>query len=182
MLTGRPPHEGATLRDVLEQARDAPVVPPRKINRRVPRALERVCMKALASDPQSRFRSAEALRQAVGRYRLTRQVAPVLATIAVLLALLVPAWALWPTSVRSSSERQRTEFASQGTMAPISDREQTPQADLRVTRFEIPHFPKFDEKTYNLKAAGLLGKKSSRPVSRTTSPFWPSSPSRPILT
>ena len=41
-----------------------------------------------------------------------------------------------------------------------SEPKQPPQADLRVTRFEIPHFPKLDEKSYDVKAAGLLGRKS----------------------
>jgi hypothetical protein len=50
LLTAKPPHAGATLKEVLHQARDAPVVAPRRIDRRVPRALERVCMKALATD------------------------------------------------------------------------------------------------------------------------------------
>src|SRR5208337_1341186 len=54
LLTGQPPHQGKTLNEVIEQARDAPVVPPREINPRVPRALERVCLKATAADPQSR--------------------------------------------------------------------------------------------------------------------------------
>ncbi len=60
LLTRRPPHGGQTLIEVIEQARDAPVVPPRRINPRVPRALERICRKATASDPQSRFQSADA--------------------------------------------------------------------------------------------------------------------------
>ena len=89
LLTGKPPHAGETLNEVLEQARDAPVVPPRRINRRVPRALERVCMKAMAADPRSRYPSAEALRQALRRYRLMRRAAPVLMAVAVLLVLLV---------------------------------------------------------------------------------------------
>ncbi len=54
----------------------------------------------MAADPQSRFPSADALRQALRRYRLMRRAAPVLGAVAVLLALLVPAWAFWPVAVR----------------------------------------------------------------------------------
>ena len=61
LLTGQPPHDGKTLIETLEQARDAPIVPPREINPRVPRALQRICLKATAADPQSRFPSADAL-------------------------------------------------------------------------------------------------------------------------
>jgi serine/threonine protein kinase len=32
LVTGQPPHEGETLVETLEQARDAPIIPPRRIN------------------------------------------------------------------------------------------------------------------------------------------------------
>jgi serine/threonine protein kinase len=163
LWTAKPPHVGATLKEVLEQARDALVVPPRRINRRVPRALERVCMKALASDPQARYPSADALRQALRRCRLTRLAAPALVAVAILFALLVPAWVFWAASVRPSQESSRGETILERTTESRSDPKQTPQAGLRVTRFEIPHFPKLDDKSYDVKAAGLLGRKSFTP-------------------
>ena len=190
LLTGKPPHDGATTKEVLEQARDAPIIPPRRINRRVPRALERVCLKALAADPQSRYLSADALRQALARHRLMRQNAP----LAILLALLVTAWVFWPISVRPAREvtstavpervtKETRSVAKQETSAgrvsvrpardvtstaiperatnePRSEAKQETTAGLRVTRFEIPHFPKFDENRYDLQATGLLGRKS----------------------
>jgi serine/threonine protein kinase len=145
LLTGHPPHKGSTLNEILEQARDAPIVPPRRINRGVPRALERVCLKALAADPQSRFQSADAMRRAQGRYLLMRRAAPVLGAVAVLLALLVPAWAFWrgpAPDVLKSEPNQR------------------PQADLRGTRFEIPHFPKLDAQHFDRRRVGTLGRTS----------------------
>ena len=160
LLTAKPPHKGVTLKEVLEQARDAPVVPPRRINRRVPRALERVCVKALASDPRARHPSADALRQALGRCRLTRLAAPALLAVAILFALLVPAWVFWARSVRPSQESSRGAITEERTTQSRSEPNQTPQAGLRVTRFEIPHFPKLDDKNYDVKAAGLLGRKS----------------------
>ncbi len=144
LLTGHPPHMGSTLNEILEQARDAPIVPPRRINRRVPRVLERICLKAMAADPRSRFQSADALRRALGRYLMMRRATPVLGVFAILLALLVPAWAFWP---RPAHEVLK------------SDPKQAPQADLRITRFEITHFPMLDEKSYK-KGGGFLGRKS----------------------
>ncbi len=89
LLTGQPPHDGKTLIEALEQARDAPIVPPREINPRVPRALERVCLKAMAADPKSRFPSAEAMRRALGHYVLMRRFDP---GAGGLLTLLILAW------------------------------------------------------------------------------------------
>ena len=146
LLTGHAPHGGKTLTEILEHARKAPVVLPRRLNSRAPRALERICMKAMAADPQLRFPSADALRNELRRDRLTRRAAPVLGAVAVLLALIVPTWAFWPESARPSLGRPEPK--------------QLPEAELRVTRFEITHFPKRDEKSYDKKAAGVLGKRS----------------------
>ncbi|MFI5455329.1 MAG: protein kinase [Isosphaerales bacterium] len=160
LVTGQPPHDGETLVDVLEQARDAPIVPPRRINPRVPRALERICLKAMAADPQSRFQSADNLRHALRRYLLTRRVAPVLGAAAVLLALLVPAWAFWPGSARPSPDALGRAMVHRETTAPRSEPKQGPQAGLRVTRFEIPHFPKLDAKHFDPRRLGTLGQSS----------------------
>ncbi len=122
LLTGQPPHDGKTLLEALVQARDAPIVPPRRINRRIPRGLERICLKATAADPKSRFPSADALRRALRRYLLLRQIAPAVVIFAILLALTVPVWAFW-------------RKPSPGVLK--SEPEPAVQADLRVTRFEL---------------------------------------------
>jgi hypothetical protein len=69
------------------------VVPPRQVNPRVPAALERVCMKALAADPTDRHASAAALADDLRRYRARpRRLAVALAAVAGLLLLGVAAW------------------------------------------------------------------------------------------
>jgi len=160
LLTGKPPHHGKTLNEILTQVRDAPVVPPRRINPRVPRALERICLKAMAADPQSRFPSADALRLALRRYRLTRRVAPVLEAATVLLVLLVAVSAFWPGSARPLPDGPDRAIAGRGTTEPQSELAQPPRADLRVTRFEIPHFPKLNAKHFDPRRAGTLGRSS----------------------
>ncbi len=45
-------------------------------------------------------------------------------------------------------------------MEPPSELAQSPRAELRVTRFEIPHFPKLDAKHYDPRRAGTLGRTS----------------------
>jgi serine/threonine protein kinase/lipoprotein NlpI len=64
ILTGKPAFGGAGLRgdDPLEAVREAAVVPPRNRNPRLPRALEAICLKALAPKPADRYGSAEALK------------------------------------------------------------------------------------------------------------------------
>ena len=81
LFTGEPPHAGATLREILERAQGAPVVPPRRINPRVPRLLERICLKAMAADPQSRFSSSAGASRRPGARRGLRAARPALAGV-----------------------------------------------------------------------------------------------------
>lgn len=73
LLTGRPPHQGGNQTAVWELARKGEVTPPRRVNPRVPRGLDRICMKALAVAPNQRYASvgefARALRKFVHRPR-----------------------------------------------------------------------------------------------------------------
>src|SRR5581483_11438920 len=48
LLTGRPPVKGPGVAAMLEQARRGEVAPPRQVKPDVPKALEAVCLKALA--------------------------------------------------------------------------------------------------------------------------------------
>jgi hypothetical protein len=68
ILTGRPPFTGANTPDVLRQvAREAPV-PPRQRVAATARALEAVCLKALAKDPGGRYPSSRELAQDAQRW------------------------------------------------------------------------------------------------------------------
>jgi WD40 repeat protein/tRNA A-37 threonylcarbamoyl transferase component Bud32 len=60
MLTGRPPFAGP-CEVLLDQVRSAEPARPRSVNRRVPRDLETVCLKAMAKEPVRRYPSARAL-------------------------------------------------------------------------------------------------------------------------
>jgi hypothetical protein len=76
LLTGRPPYQGQQGGTAaLEQARQGLVTPPRRINPRIPRALERICLKALAREPEQRYPSAAALAQALRGYLRRRSLA-----------------------------------------------------------------------------------------------------------
>jgi WD40 repeat protein len=68
MLTGRPPFQGDTLLDILEQVRKGELVPPSQLLPKLPRDLETICLKALAHAPASRYASAGALADDLERF------------------------------------------------------------------------------------------------------------------
>ncbi len=124
MLTLRPPRSGETLSEILAEARDREPLPPRQLDRRVPRDLETICCKALDCDPERRYRTAAdveadlrsfldhrpiAAKPASGSLRLRRWVRrnPSKATlagvsIAVLIGMLV--WMFAPAGVVVETE------------------------------------------------------------------------------
>ncbi len=57
LLTGRPPITGATLSEKLERAREGRFATPSQIDRWVPKALEAICLKAMARIPGDRYAS-----------------------------------------------------------------------------------------------------------------------------
>ncbi len=68
LLTCRPPLQGQTSDEVLKNARGGHIQPPSHINPKVPKALEKICLKALAPEPEQRFPSAAVLSQALHRF------------------------------------------------------------------------------------------------------------------
>jgi eukaryotic-like serine/threonine-protein kinase len=68
LLTGRPPFEGETREEVLEQVVKSPPLDPRKIDPTIERGLVTICLKCLEKDPENRYPSAEALAVTIGRY------------------------------------------------------------------------------------------------------------------
>src|SRR5262249_40576885 len=67
-LTGRPPFTGPH-HVVLVQVINEEPAPPSRLEAKVPRDLETVCLKCLQKDPARRYASAEALADELGRFQ-----------------------------------------------------------------------------------------------------------------
>jgi hypothetical protein len=130
LLTGRPPFRAATPLDTLLQVLEKDPDPPRRLNPRIDRGLEAVCLKCLEKDPPRRYPTAQALADDLGRWlrgepvrawragpgarlaRWTRRRSPVAALG--LLAVLTGAGAV--ASVRwSASEARRVQAGEEAT-------------------------------------------------------------------
>jgi serine/threonine-protein kinase len=61
LLTGQAPFAGESVVDTLAKVKELPPEPPRKLNAKVPRDLEVICLKCLGKDPRRRYASAQAV-------------------------------------------------------------------------------------------------------------------------
>jgi serine/threonine protein kinase len=115
VLTGRPPFQGSTDVDIVQQVLTAEPVVPRRLRPDVPRDLETICLKCLEKEPNRRYASAALLTEDLRAFQAGRPIRarparmweraakwarrrPALAalasmTAAALLALTV--WAVW---------------------------------------------------------------------------------------
>src|SRR5258707_4613938 len=77
MLTTEKLFRGDTEFALMEKVRKAEVAPPSKFNRRVPEALDKLCLRALARDLPDRFQTAHEIAEELGgvlhSYRFTRE-------------------------------------------------------------------------------------------------------------
>jgi tetratricopeptide (TPR) repeat protein len=74
LLTGHPPFRAATAIDTLVQVAFDDPVPPSRLQTRLPRDIETVCLRCMDKDPARRYATAEALADDLARFREGRPV------------------------------------------------------------------------------------------------------------
>ncbi|HEV3263756.1 MAG TPA: serine/threonine-protein kinase, partial [Gemmataceae bacterium] len=129
LLTGRPPFRAETATETLLQVIYQEPAPPARLNAKVPRDLETICLKCLEKEPHLRYASAAAVAEDLHRFlrgeaitarpegrlgRLVRRVRrrPMLSAAlaaVVLFAVALAGGALWQTSERAAAERAAEE-------------------------------------------------------------------------
>jgi tetratricopeptide (TPR) repeat protein len=75
ILTGRTPVEAADTETALRKVRNGEVTPPRAVRPQIPKALEAVCLKALALKPEGRYATASDLGADLDRWLADEPVA-----------------------------------------------------------------------------------------------------------
>ena len=98
VLVGRPPYTGTSTAEVLRRVREEEPKPPREHDPEAPRALEAICLKAMAKLPEDRYTSALALAEEVRRWLADEPIA----------AYREP----WPTRLARWSRRHRTAVST----------------------------------------------------------------------
>ena len=68
LLTGRAPFQSHNIRDTLLAVLRSEPVPPSRLNERIPRDLELICLKCMAKRPQDRYQSACKLAEELKRF------------------------------------------------------------------------------------------------------------------
>jgi len=147
LLTGRPPFMAGTAADTIQQVLSADPVSPQRLNPRLPKDLNTICLKCLAKEPTRRYASAAALAEDLGRFLrgepiLARPVSvgerlglwakrnPVVATLtgALALTLCVGAVAVLWQWRQAENQRQRAEKAN-GVLTATATRLAVQQAE-----------------------------------------------------
>jgi serine/threonine protein kinase len=69
LLTGRVPFRAESALETLEQVRTLQPVPPMRLQPKVPRDLDTICLKCLQKEPHRRYATAAALAEDLRRYQ-----------------------------------------------------------------------------------------------------------------
>jgi serine/threonine protein kinase len=99
LLTGQAPFTGETSDEIWDRAKRCDFEAGALRAAKVPRGLERICLKAMAADPSDRYATAEALQKAVEDYLVRPKVLAALTALMLIPAVAVGVWSIWPDPV-----------------------------------------------------------------------------------
>jgi WD40 repeat protein len=164
LLMGRPPFAGRTTLETLQQVKGCEPESPRRLNPKVDRDLETICLTCLAKDPRRRYVSAQALaedleswlghrpiaaRPAGARERLAKWVRrhPATAAFAGLCALIILgalAGSLWHVHVLGEALTDSDRLRQEGLAREAHLRDLVYVADMRLAKEawdtgDLPH-------------------------------------------
>jgi len=74
LLTGRPPFQGTSVLDTLDQVRKREPVPPSQLQPRMPRDIETICLKCLQKEPARRYADVSALAEDLRRFQAGKPI------------------------------------------------------------------------------------------------------------
>jgi eukaryotic-like serine/threonine-protein kinase len=74
LLTGRPPFQGTSVLDTLDQVRKKEPVPPSQLQPKMPRDIETICLKCLEKEPARRYHDVAALAEDLHRFRAGKPI------------------------------------------------------------------------------------------------------------
>jgi len=74
LLTGRPPFQGTSVLDTLDQVRKREPVPPSQLQHKMPRDIETICLKCLQKEPARRYPDVSALAEDLRRFRAGKPI------------------------------------------------------------------------------------------------------------
>ncbi len=172
LLTGRAPCAEKDLRRLLERVQNADFEPPRCLDRSIPRALEAVCLKAMARRLEDRYPSARALALDIERWladepvsafrepwparlgRWARRHRPLITGMAALLVTAVVALAV--STILIGNEKRREQV--QRKLAEVNSsraREAVDQMLSEVGDIELAEVPQMETTRKRLLARAL---------------------------
>jgi WD40 repeat protein len=201
LLTGRPPFRAETPVETVLQVIHQEPVPPARLNARVPRDLDQICLKCLQKDPKRRYANAGELADDLGRYlkhqpirarpagpgqsalRWMRRHVGLTAGLAGMgfLLVLLLAGALWSAAHFRDMEREQRGLAqAKGRLADENEKERKKavEAEKREAALRLQAEKQARELRQNLYFAGmsLAGQAATSPsgigqVSRWLAPW-----------
>ena len=155
LLTGRPPFQGSSTQQTLDQVRSREPMPPRRLIAKIPRDLETIALKCLEKPPSRRYASAGEMADDLRRWLDGRPIAarpasalekacrwccrrPAVAALAgmLVLTLLVGFLMLSTLLRRSEWQRLRSEASYHGASRSLDQLLETLTKDDRMFRYK----------------------------------------------